>query len=65
MHGKDLEKLYQQIVKHGIIKKKSEIPPSNAATSFTSDDYSKHDDLNASIQWTAPVVVCKIQELEY
>ena len=45
-----LDKLYQQIVKHGIVKKKSEIPSSNTAASFISDDNFQYDDQNASIQ---------------
>ena len=53
MHDMGLDKLYQQIVKHGIVKKKSETSSSNAAASFISDDYFRYDDQNASIQWTA------------
>ena len=53
VHDMGLDKLYQQIVKHGTVKKKSEILSRNAATSFISDDYSQYDDHNASIQWTA------------
>ena len=50
VHDMSLNKLYQKIVKHGIVKKKIEIPPSNAAASFISDDYSRYDDQNASMQ---------------
>ena len=53
VHDMGLDKLDQQIVKHGTVKKKSEIPPGNAAACFISDDYSRYDDQSASMQWTA------------
>ena len=54
LHDMQLDKLYQQIAKNVVVKKKVENQSDRVAASFTYDDLIALDeDRNASIQWTA------------